>query len=320
MSILFKNSSESQKTTVDLVGQNAAFLSAIEVGLGSLLHGLRVPFSGHFLSLNQAFILSRSTLRAKKLKNIRRVRQMPFAISNIAAVLKSLSPAGKKLGPMLAISAQGFLFSLGTMLFGTHYLGIFIGCILLSLWAFLQPVLVYFLIFGKTILDVGEYYYEKLQEVFTFDAKDLFLILSVVVSIKLLLSLFVAFAAFYLSDQTVEKYQTKMVASGQLKRKKLFSQPQTALSLSQKAILALKDLLNPLFLISFSLTAIFFIYSEAPVGNTIWILLRPLAIGFLIFFAVRILPFDRIFSWLDKTQFQGFSKAFKGAVQTLKEI
>src|SRR5687768_9797676 len=132
------------------VGKAAVTLSVVEVGLGSFLHSLHIPFSGHFLSLNQGFVIARAAKEAKALPTSGFI---PMHVSNVAAILKSLSPVGKKLTPMLALSAQGSLFTVGTMLFGITPLGFTVGMILLSVWAFLQPVLIYLLLYGKTLVD-----------------------------------------------------------------------------------------------------------------------------------------------------------------------
>ena len=77
--------------------------------------------------------------------------KITFEISFITAVMKSLSPAGK-LGPMMSISSQGLLYSLGVFVGGVGTTGKVIGMILLSLWAFIQPFISYFLMYGAEIL------------------------------------------------------------------------------------------------------------------------------------------------------------------------
>src|SRR4051812_39288335 len=104
---------------IELVGKYSAALSLIEVALGSLLHAFYVPFSGNFLSLNQGFLLCRASVEAKE----RKLGRVGYGISNVSAVLKSLAPAGKKLGPMLSLSMQGLLFSSGEILLGANLAG-----------------------------------------------------------------------------------------------------------------------------------------------------------------------------------------------------
>lgn len=302
--------------TSDSIGRDAAVLSAVEVGLGSVLHGLKIPFSGHFLSLNQAFLLSRSTL---KLRGTPVARRVGASVSSIAAILKSLSPAGKKLTPMLAISAQGLLFSLGTIVLGPNLLGIAVGALISSLWAFIQPVMVYYIIFGKTIVHAADYFYDKTKDAVSFEREDLLLVLGIVLGLKLVLALGAALLAFSLPDKTVTQYEKAMLKAGRARRQKsLFSRSQA--TLKQKAWLALKDLLNPLFIVSFLLTAFFFAVSEAKSSTAIWGLLRPVAAGFILFFTIRAISFERVLKRLDSTFMAGFAASFRRAVEFLKQI
>ena len=133
-------------------------LSIIEVVIGSILHGLKIPMSGHFLSLNQGAFLSKSYNNSFS-RSI--AAKTTFEISFITAVMKSLSPAGKKLGPMMSISSQGLLYSLGVFVGGVGTTGKVIGMILLSLWAFIQPFISYFLMYGTEILSALAYFEKK---------------------------------------------------------------------------------------------------------------------------------------------------------------
>src|SRR6185295_7221686 len=93
---------ESEKTTVSY----ATLLSLTEVGLGSVLHAMHIPFTGQLLSLNQIAVLSHATKMHPE-------KSAPLTISVVAALLKSLSPIGKRLTPMLALTMQGLLFTFG---------------------------------------------------------------------------------------------------------------------------------------------------------------------------------------------------------------
>ena len=115
--------------------------------------------SGRFLSLNQGAFLSKSYNNSFS-RSI--AAKTTFEISFITAVMKSLSPAGKKLGPMMSISSQGLLYSLGIFVGGVGTLGKVIGMVLLSLWAFIQPFISYFLMYGTEILSALAYLKKKL--------------------------------------------------------------------------------------------------------------------------------------------------------------
>lgn len=273
---------------MEVLGQDAGLLSLCEMGLGSLLHSFKIPLSGHFLSLNQIFLLSRSTFQT----------QDPRAgaiISGIAAVLKSLSPAGKKLTPMLAISAQGLLFSLAPLFMGPYLLPALLGAALASLWAFAQPLLIYYFIFGRTLFLAVETFYQKMQDTFSFlpvNPEALWPLIAAAIALKIILAMAVVILARTLSDSAFARWQKKLLLSAPQKARSTLL-PQGTASLGQNMRLAWKDLMNPLFFLSLILTLFFFLYAEASFGRILWHLLRPIAVGFLLFLAVRSLPLEK---------------------------
>lgn len=258
---------------------NAALLSTVEIGLGSALHAWNVPLAGHLLSLNQGFILCRALLATG-------LKSLPSEVSNVAAALKSLSPAGKKLTPMLALSVQGVGFSVGPWLFGINSIGLSVGMVLLSLWGFIQPLALAYLLFGQGPFQAAWRILETLE-------KSLGLPVTVAVAVfvvaaKALAGIAVVVAAYRLPETAVSRYVNRMTEIGKQKRP---SAPTTG----HPAWLALRDLLNPLFLISLALTTVFFLWADSPRSTVVWGLLRPVALGFLLFLGFRILPLEKLF-------------------------
>ncbi|MES2965205.1 MAG: hypothetical protein V4760_15070 [Bdellovibrionota bacterium] len=266
--------------------QAATILSAVEVGLGSLLHAFHVPLAGQCLSINQAFLLSRAV---SKNRGERSARTMPSSVSNIAAILKSLSPAGKKLTPMLAISAQGFLMSLGTLLFGANVLGCAVGSVLLGFWAFLQPIAFYYLLFGEVLVQAGQYYLGE---------QNLALAVVAAFTVKSLACLAAAIGAFALPRTIVLRYEQRMIEAGEKLRERV-STPE-ARSFRRNVVLSFRDLLNPIFLVSIAMTCFFFYFAQKDSAQAIWAALRPVALGFLGFLLARTLPLDRLLPKLSR--------------------
>lgn len=290
------------------IGLEAALLSGVEVGLGSLLHAFRVPMSGQFLSLNQAFLLSRVTLD----KTTDSPRSAPFQISAIAALLKSLSPAGKKLTPMMAISAQGTLYNLGTWSLGRNLAGALLGALLLSLWAFVQPFLFLYLLYGETLVKVAQYYYTKFSQVVSFDSKRLLPVLFAVVALKLIFAVVVVAMAHWMSEHRYARY---------LKRLSTVSRRRhVAMADISPGRAALKELFNPLFCFSLALTAFFFLYAEASASQVIWSLLRPVAVGFILFYLVRRALGGDWIARLKETRWSAFACSLEIAIRRLKEL
>lgn len=276
---------------LEIIAQDAAVLSVCEVGLGSLLHAFKIPMTGYFLSLNQIFFLARSTFKTK-------IRTAPMNISGIAAFFKSLSPAGDRLVPMLAISSQGFLMSVGTLVFGPNLLGVVLGGALSSLWAFLQPLMIYYFIFGNTIVKALQYFYDRLREsihFFEVNESNLLLIGLSWVLLKALCAVILVFIAYFLPESAFQKWQKKILSTARRSTKsfamqKLGEGEGQKLSVRENVVIALKSLLSPIFLISLALTVLFFVFVEASWAQIFWGAMRPVAIGFLVFFLIRYLP------------------------------
>ncbi len=256
-----------------------------ETGLGSFLHGLKVPLTGHFLSLNQSFWLTRLCLKDMNALS-------PYYASQVVSLLKTLSPAGKKLTPMLGISMQGLFFHAPLRIFGVNRISLIMGGVSLSLWAFLQPLLLYLIIFGKKLFDVADYYLSKLNEVINFIPEKLTLVLTIVILIKIFLSIIVSFFAFNISSNKEKDLENKLLGL-----KSNDSKTDTKMTLLNGLM---KDLTRPLFLVTLILTAIFFYYQEHDLAKTVWQILRPLTIAIVIFSILRIYPIDKLERLLKK--------------------
>lgn len=247
---------------LEKIGAPAVALGLAEVGIGSLLHGLHIPFAGTLLSLNQIFLITRHLALDPN------GTTAPFSISVSAALLKCLAPIGKKLTPMLAICMQGLLYNIGIFCLGNTLMGRLTGSILSSLWSFCQQAVVMYFLFGTTFINVLE--------------KWSWLKLSFIglIAAKMAAAVFIAIFAPLLSTSRFEKY-LQILSKG----------VQTAKSSTPSRSLfaqALADLCKPLFLFSLLITVFFFIFSQGMSQTLIWIILRPLGLGFLGFLIMRI--------------------------------
>jgi hypothetical protein len=306
-----KNSDSTSIIKNHKLGQTAGLISALEIGLGSLLHSFKVPFTGQFLSLNQGFILSKTV---HELKNEREAKISPAIISNTVAILKSLSPAGKKLTPMLAISMQGQLFSLGVILLGNNPLGLILGMWLLCLWAFIQPLLIYMLIYGEDLFFMAQYFLNKLSKVFSVSMENLFLVLSSVVFFKIFLGTMLVFISIKLGKTQYENYQNWLLK---------WNKKKQATKNTQKSIFYLvivKDLLSPLFVMSILMAFFFFRFAHSSYSIAFWKLLRPLAIAFILFYLIRRIPVENISIFLKKYHFHRLADSLTQAISFLKKI
>lgn len=262
----------------ELIGKYATTLSIVEIGLGSFLHSLKIPFSGQFLSLNQVFILSKASI------DIPNETKSPTLISTATALLKSLAPAGKKLTPMLAISAQGVLFNFGLFIFGNNFFGRVLGAILSSLWSYIQPLMIYMLIFGKDLIYMSDYYLNKIQKVFDITSSVLVNVILAIIATKILLSIVLVIISHKVSAQEFENY-ISWSAQFRTRQKAQRTTPLRG---------AIKDLLHPMMLLSLLLLTIFYLYSKSNHATMIWEILRPLTIAFILFYCLRVFPVEKL--------------------------
>ena len=266
-----------------LISYYATLQSLVEVGLGSFLHAFHIPFSGHALSLNQGLILTQA---CQKTNSRKEAMIAANGISIITAVLKSLSPIGKRLTPMLAISMQGFLFSIGIFIFGNNILGIILGISLLSLWSFCQPLLFAYLFFGEKLFIAIEKLWLDIAAKLSLPPEYGLNILLIFVSFKLLLAFIVALIGWKYPTWITEKYFTKIMKYKDFTTKSIRNKkPQSATSG------ALKDLLNPWMILSLALTITFMMLTEKSDYFQVFIYaLRVIAIAYLVFFILRAFP------------------------------
>ncbi len=286
------------------IGKHAASLSLVEIGIGSLLHSLHVPLAGQFLSVNQIAFMTRVSFKTQNAKSA-------VSLSLITSLLKSLSPAGKKLLPMLAIASQGLLYSVGPTLFGLNFIGLLIGCILSCTWAFIQPVLFIFLLFGQTSLEVYQHFIAEFSK-FVPDVEHIIvwvvlttLVIKIIVAVEL--SLFIK----NMSDEDFLDYEKRLIKENK----------STTKAATKSAWLgAITDLLSPLFLISYAFTAVFFYFSHSTTSTIIWQMMRPLAIGYIIFYLVRVYPVENLSSKLEKMGFKSLGASLKIAIEKIRSL
>ncbi len=229
----------------------SAALSLIEVGLGSFLHALHVPFRGQVLSMNQGFLLSRASFTGAASR--REGMRLSNLISLTAACLKSLSPAGKTLTPMLAISIQGLLFSVGQAIGGVSLVGHSIGISLISLWALTQGLVLGWLLNGEVFLRALGYAIDQLG----FERAEW--IVGIGVFLLLVLGVVLVFFSQRMTPEAWKKYEARFTRSTPASARSGFSIPGTAF-------------------ISVGVTLLFIYFTQSPEARTIWIWIRPIAV------------------------------------------
>jgi len=271
----------SKQTQIDLpfVG---AILAANEILLGSILHGFRLPFGGQTLSLIQITFMSIVSQRANDYSESMR---NPFYISSSSSLLKTISPAGNKLGPMLSIWMQGLLFCVGVAVFGHNFIGRLIGSMISALWAFIQPILTLYIFFGESLFDGFRFYAEKIVNITGFEPQSITAVFFIAVLIKVILSIVAGFVIpYFFHENVLLRSETLFQRNKQKVTKILLTRKNNR---GSTMMLALQDLCKPVYFLSLILGIVFFCFSSSSYAQMIWLSLRPIAVAYLFFLVSR---------------------------------
>lgn len=298
------------------IARYAALQSVTEIGIGSLVHGLRIPLGGHFLSLNQGVLLTfavRPTAdRAERLAR-RRAVFIATSVSFVTALLKFLSPAGARAMPALGISLQGIFYSSGIVLFGLNLVGVSFGFVILSFWAFLHSIVFAYLIFGQTLFEAVVKLWTELATKLGVPVELGVWILVGAVAAKALLAVALAVFAWRADAGREARYFDRI---GEWARRGDAAAHRRGESVSPVKALspawgATKDLLRPIFMASLVFTVGFVLFAGRDGWTAIGYLARTVAIAWFIFFGVRAFPR----SWAAKIQ-----SRFPALAETAAEV
>lgn len=117
----------------------------LEMTLGAALHAAKVPFGGLAMcSLQGAMMVFAGT----GLSQPGRVVWVPF----ISGGLKALSPAGNRVRPMIAIIMQGLLFGGTVQTLGWNFFSLALAGGLIGAWAALQGFALQYLMMGQELV------------------------------------------------------------------------------------------------------------------------------------------------------------------------
>jgi hypothetical protein len=291
---------DQSKNQNDKIAKFSIALILIENGIGSILHAFKIPLAGQLMSINQIGILSRALVQTSQ-------KNSPLLISFNTSMLKSLGPAGKKLTPMLAILTQGILFSFPTYLLGINVISIILGIILSSLWAFIQPAILYYLLFGSNFLLMIESILKDFQKIFTQIQAHLLHVLAFVIILKVTISLIYSFFFIRINQTDYENILTKFKKYNVAKKTTQLNPIKSALN----------ELFSPLFIISLIFTLVFLLFNNASYSTIIWSILRPIALGIIIFYTFKIITINKIVLYLEKKNLKSLAIHLKATMDLL---
>lgn len=297
----------------EVIGLWAGTLAATEVGLGSVMHGLHLPLAGTMLSLNQAAFLTRAVRSQKQDPN---ARSLAFEISAVTAILKSFAPVGKRLTPMLAITAQGALFTTSIYVFGANLFGVVLGSILLATWGVLQPVALAGMMFWalsasdqETIIKAWSKLTADLPII---NADHMGMAVACFLALKCLTAATISTATWRLPQKKKSNWFTKWVHRLTISAK---HNPQTSSAAGRYSPLkeALLDLKQPIVLVSVCLLIGLTLLVDSDLVAAFWIGLRALAVAYVTYVLLRLIPWDTLLNGNSSSQ-----RALRAAINHLR--
>jgi nucleoside-triphosphatase THEP1 len=289
------------------VGQFGAAAGGFEATVGSALHQAKVPMSGLFLSVVQSLVMMYA---GDRLANRGRVMWVPV----ISAGLKALSPYGGRLRPMLAITVQGFLFSLAATVFGWNVVGILVGGWFVGAWAALQGLVLQYLFIGDNLLPA-------LDVIVKWAAEHLHVQLPGIVSI---------IALWTVVCGTVSSLATLFAW---LRRHRLPARIRTMLEKGSRGIIGdvgtpsikaairkgLRDLLRPMFWAPVVFVGIIILANGSTWEQAMWVVLRAVTVGWVLFSVARLFDPRKLVSWLRRKGHWGPAMALSRALRSEPE-
>lgn len=282
----------------------SAINAGIEVGIGSTLHALRVPLKGHFLAHTQNFLLIQY---AKELKG----RNL-FWIVFITSALKSFSPAGAKLMPMIYILVQGSLFVFPVALLGVNFLTMLIGSILLGLSTLVLGLLVDYITFGQTVIEAYIKAIEKFLHFIHLNSLSVWTIVLGLITLKVLISLIVATSYFLDFSQKLSILKNRISLS-------LNNQAEIEIkkqTFRESVRSAFSDMFSMRFLLPFVLISlIIFFFSDLGQVKFATVILRGLILAWVGFLVARRIDFDKIVGFLEKHDLGYIAESLKQALR-----
>ena len=287
------------------VGLYGGGAGGFEASVGAILHGGQIPLRGLFMSSMQSVIM---TYAADGMGKRRRV----VWVAVIAASLKALSPAGNRVRPMLAITVQGFLYSLAVTMLGWNFVGVAVGGFLIGAWSAVQGVALQYLFVGNELLRAYDTIIQWLVEKLNLHAVAF---LQVVAGWTLLCGLVSA-------ALTLLAWKHRRQMPGRL-RDLVFRKPKGVVvewrpvSIAGALRRGLRDIARPLFWLPVLIVIGVMLASGSSFESIVWIVVRAAVVGFVLFSLVRSFDLRRFIAWLQGRGHWGPALALQRAMDRM---
>ncbi len=276
------------------IGVYGAGSGAIEWSVGSWLHATKFPFTGTVMGALQSAVLA---LASEKMGR----KSLTAWVSLISAGIKAMSPAGARITPTIAITVQGFLFTIGAMAFRWSRLGVAVGAFLVGVWAALQGFFIQVLLLGKSLEKAWDAGIQFLAKETGIAAPSFWLMAVVLALVNGAISMGVTLAV-------IGKRRGHRARLEQM----MFADDRTARS-KNRSIFA--DLVKPTFWLPLVIVGVILLVAKEQPLHIVWMALRAVAIMLAINGLARLIKVERINNWLARKGHWGPAIALKSATR-----
>lgn len=295
----------------DKIGLYSTMAGLTEISIGSTLRTLRVPFKGAFLAYlqNIMMILFGKNLRGRGL----------FWIAAITSGLKSFSPSGGKLRPMLYILVQGGIFSLPIKIFGWNIVSVFTGSLLMGWSTVFLSTSIKYIIYGSSVIEAYVNTFNKLISFLGLPPLTFFQLIVLSMITKGIISALIAVVVYHLNfSKYLEKLELKIKRVNTNNNKTELPSPA---SFKKSLSLSFRDLLSKQYIISFIFVSllIYFFTKVSSSGFAI-ILIRGLILSWFGFLLARRMNFTAIVSFLRRKKLDHVADSMINAINTINSL
>lgn len=290
------------KTKSEEVAVYSAISSGIEVSIGSLLHGMKVPLKGHIMAMIQNLLL----IQYSKVLNSFDL----ISISFITASLKIFSPLGPKLKPMIFIFIQGTIFALPQLLFGTNYLSLLVGSFLMITTTTALNIFIEVILFGGKIIDAYMGFLQTITHFLNIPDLSFQNLIFGIALINGAYAFLLALTYYSRIDQVIQQKWNQ----GDKARFSVEMNTKQNLLLSMRG--ALSDITRPKFILGIFLTVLFiFFFSGLSKISALVIFARSLMLSWVGFVVARKIDYELV---IKKLRSNGFGATAENLEKTIK--
>ncbi|MEI7986001.1 MAG: nucleoside-triphosphatase [Armatimonadota bacterium] len=276
------------------IGVYGAGSGAIEWSVGSWLHATKFPFTGTVMGALQAAVLALVSERMSR-------KSLTVWVSLISAGIKAMSSAGARITPTIAITVQGFLFTIGAMIFRWSRLGIAVGAFLVGVWAALQGFFIQVLLLGKSLEKAWDASIHYLAKETGIAAPSFWLMAIVLALVNGAISMGVTLAVTGKRNNHRAKIEQMMFAANSPERSKNSS--------------IFGDVVRPIFWFPLAIVAIILLVGREQPLHIVWMALRAVAIILAVNGLARLVKAERINDWLARKGHWGPAIALRSAAR-----